>query len=607
MNKELPSLQFQSFCRPMYIMHCNLELFAIWSNVGTTTNTSSRIEMLKSIEQATINWLLSVDGHISYQTHNTTGSASHDCRVDLLSFSAQVELISAIVLQTILEDYNTTEISSPWQHQHFHFVDQPPGSTTIILHVHCKPHFKLVHNQQSLECFSSIEQEQANEQPLQSSIQSMALSWILSTDTTIYCKQSPQKMTTDCFLEPCSSLSKSSCSVYIPRNISPYLRCIRDEYSNLLTKLSQKAVPESPETCTTTDPTSESNTPTDTPSDSPNQTLLKRKSPSHSPRKAHPVHRQAYHLYPTRARNQEMSKFLKSLSRSKKTIQYCTKEKRRIMPHDPPMLKKVFDKPPYLPIFCPIQTLIWKFDLIALLSVHEKAKSMGIISPRDNWEEWIDASIRKDDRQADRAFMFLMTICMSSSTSDSQLSRVMPRIFSFGITSSRAVIDASDQFGPDAICSMFSEPGRYYQNTERIINAANYFMKHYGGRIPSNITIEELSTLTGIGYKTAAIIVESSFGRSDGIPSDIHVIRWTQFLGWVPKDTGGYLTSKYLESWVHPTDWSSINPMFGSLSQSAVSENRHKLQSIIAESEMSDELKDRVQQLVRKYGSYKQL
>ena len=80
--------------------------------------------------------------------------------------------------------------------------------------------------------------------------------------------------------------------------------------------------------------------------------------------------------------------------------------------------------------------------------------------------------------------MFLMTICMSSSTSDAQLSTVMPRIFLFGLTSSQAVLDICSRYGMDAVCSIFSEPGRYYQNTEQIVNPANYYTVELYVHIP---------------------------------------------------------------------------------------------------------------------------
>ena len=112
---------------------------------------------------------------------------------------------------------------------------------------------------------------------------------------------------------------------------------------------------------------------------------------------------------------------------------------------------------------------------------------------------------------------------MSSSTSDVQLSMIIPRLFACGMTSAAPVSEIDDNYGMDAMCSLLSESGRFYKNTERIVNAAKYFQQKYNGTIPPDLTIFELTTLIGNGYKTACIFLEAAFDRVDGIPADIHV------------------------------------------------------------------------------------
>ena len=204
-------------------------------------------------------------------------------------------------------------------------------------------------------------------------------------------------------------------------------------------------------------------------------------------------------------------------------------------------------------------------ELSQMTNFHEELKFYGFMAPRDKWEAWIDNHAAEP--LADRPFMVLMTICMSSSTSDVQLSTIMPRLFACGMTSAAAVLEIAEKYGMDALYCLLSESGRYYQNTERIVNAADYFIQKHNGTIPKEITIHELITLNGIGYKTACIILESAFGRVDGIPADIHVIRWSAAFGWVPPNLNGLATSKHLQSWVPKDKWSYINPLFGALGQ----------------------------------------
>jgi endonuclease III len=208
------------------------------------------------------------------------------------------------------------------------------------------------------------------------------------------------------------------------------------------------------------------------------------------------------------------------------------------------------------------------------------------VSPCDQWEDWIDNF--QHEHGCDRAFMCLLIIIMSSSTADTQLANIVPRLFSSGLTSAKAVIEVAQQYGLNTFCSLFSEGGRYYQNAERILNAADYFVQYHGGTIPESITVNELCTLFGVGYKTANIVVTTAFGRVDGIPSDIHVIRWSSMLGWCTSNVDGLKCSKLLEAWLPHSKWESINPVFGAFGQLLVSDKRDDLLQIAKQHPSSD-------------------
>ena len=63
-------------------------------------------------------------------------------------------------------------------------------------------------------------------------------------------------------------------------------------------------------------------------------------------------------------------------------------------------------------------------------------------------------------------------------------------------------------------------------NVERIVNASDYFMQSHNGIIPHNISVLELASLHGVRYKMANIVITSAFYCVEGIPSNIHVLRW---------------------------------------------------------------------------------
>ena len=71
----------------------------------------------------------------------------------------------------------------------------------------------------------------------------------------------------------------------------------------------------------------------------------------------------------------------------------------------------------------------------------------------------------------------------------------------------------------------------YYRNKARtLIRCCRALVERFGGRVPDNM--EELTSLTGVGRKTANLVLGSAFGRP-GIAVDTHVLRVANRLGLV--------------------------------------------------------------------------
>ena len=266
----------------------------------------------------------------------------------------------------------------------------------------------------------------------------------------------------------------------------------------------------------------------------------------------------------TRLACSKMTKLLELSSRSKNKLEY--KDNKRHCLGDPIKFTPI-NHLLRTPIMQPDPTIISRRlkQLAELEAIHDVLLYCNMEAPRDNWETWIMNFAHLED--CDIAFMCLVTIIMSSSTSDNLLSSLMPKLFCAGLTSPRGVIELVNQFGVDGYCALLAPSGRYYQNAERILNAADYFVQRHHGRIPKDISITELCSLLGIGYKTANIVVTTAFHRMDGIPSDMHVICWSALLGWTKDNISGLECSKSLEQWLPKDRWGSINPLFGALGQ----------------------------------------
>ncbi len=69
----------------------------------------------------------------------------------------------------------------------------------------------------------------------------------------------------------------------------------------------------------------------------------------------------------------------------------------------------------------------------------------------------------------------------------------------------------------------------FYRNKAKSIRAmAASLVKDYGGKVPR--TMEELTSLAGVGRKTANVVLGNAFGQNVGVVVDTHVARLSQRL-----------------------------------------------------------------------------
>ncbi|MBQ7900369.1 MAG: endonuclease III, partial [Clostridia bacterium] len=70
--------------------------------------------------------------------------------------------------------------------------------------------------------------------------------------------------------------------------------------------------------------------------------------------------------------------------------------------------------------------------------------------------------------------------------------------------------------------------GFYKNKAKNIISAANSIVNDFGGKVPD--TMEELTSLAGVGRKTANLILGDIFGKP-GVVVDTHCIRLSNRFG----------------------------------------------------------------------------
>ncbi len=77
--------------------------------------------------------------------------------------------------------------------------------------------------------------------------------------------------------------------------------------------------------------------------------------------------------------------------------------------------------------------------------------------------------------------------------------------------------------------AMIRSTGFYRSKTKNIRNACQIIVEKFDSKVPR--TMNELTSLPGIGRKTANIILSNSYGVIEGIAVDTHVVRVSKKLG----------------------------------------------------------------------------
>ena len=93
----------------------------------------------------------------------------------------------------------------------------------------------------------------------------------------------------------------------------------------------------------------------------------------------------------------------------------------------------------------------------------------------------------------------------------------------------------------------------FYRNKAKSIRAmAAALIEKHGGQVPR--TMEELTSLAGVGRKTANVVLGNAFGQNVGVTVDTHVTRLSQRLG-LTKHTDAVKIEQDLMPIVPQDDW----------------------------------------------------
>src|SRR3989339_517661 len=119
----------------------------------------------------------------------------------------------------------------------------------------------------------------------------------------------------------------------------------------------------------------------------------------------------------------------------------------------------------------------------------------------------------------------LVAVMLSARTRDEQVLKLLPDFFKRFPT-----VEVLAQAKLEEIVFKINTIGMYRHKATFLKTMAQDVLQRFSGEIPC--AMEELTSLAGVGRKTASVVLVVSFGKK-AIAVDTHVHRVTNRLGWV--------------------------------------------------------------------------
>lgn len=114
-------------------------------------------------------------------------------------------------------------------------------------------------------------------------------------------------------------------------------------------------------------------------------------------------------------------------------------------------------------------------------------------------------------------FTLLIAVLLSAQTTDAQVNKVTPALFTLADTPEKMATLSEEQIlGAIRSCGLAPSKARNIRKLARTL------VDEYGGQVPRDI--EELEKLPGVGHKTASVVMSQAFGEP-AFAVDTHIHR----------------------------------------------------------------------------------
>ena len=123
-------------------------------------------------------------------------------------------------------------------------------------------------------------------------------------------------------------------------------------------------------------------------------------------------------------------------------------------------------------------------------------------------------------------YQLLVATVLSAQCTDERVNSVTPALFE-EFPTPEEMADASQE----RVAELVKPTGYYNSKAGYLVDGARTLIENFDGEVPRNI--DDLTTVEGVGRKTANVVVSNAFGTHEGIAVDTHVQRLSQRLGLV--------------------------------------------------------------------------
>lgn len=123
----------------------------------------------------------------------------------------------------------------------------------------------------------------------------------------------------------------------------------------------------------------------------------------------------------------------------------------------------------------------------------------------------------------------LISVILSAQSTDAQINKLTPKLFErFKTAKDYAECDINE------LEQYVKSSGFYKNKAKNIQNTCKIIFEKYNGYVPD--TMEELTSLPGVGRKTANVVLLNAFNKCEGIAIDTHAKRISKRIGFTEND-----------------------------------------------------------------------